>query len=140
MMSLPSICPSLHPSVCPPLYVSQYEIRHSTLPFAATCIFFGGKLHGQLLFRKTNGNFEESYKFMYSLNMSTNEKRRERERKKMKTLAMNKLNSTEFKRQRLTNASWNNRVFCHFNRISAPCGSGDSKYFSCFFFSLSLCL
>ena len=48
-------------------------------PYAATRVSFGGNLHGQLLFAKTNVHFGESYKFklMYSsLNMSTNIERR----------------------------------------------------------------
>ena len=58
-------------------------------PYAATLVFFGGKLHGQLLYRKTNGNFEESYSRTCWICRQTwkEKKRRERERKKTGTHA-----------------------------------------------------
>ena len=83
MTSLPSVRTKVHP----PLHVSQCEMRHSNpmLQPSATRVSFGGKLHGQLLFWKTNVNFEASYKFVCSLNMSTKRRKkikRERERKR----------------------------------------------------------
>ena len=54
--------------------------------------------------------------------MSTNVGRmRKRERGRRR-----RISKVQGKRQRLRNTSRKVRVFCRFNRLSAPCGSGDS--------------
>ena len=93
--------------------------------------FFRGKLYRQLILRETNGNFEESHKFMYGLNMSTSVERRKREREKKTDKANVKV---QRKRQRLTSAIRKDRVFYRFNRLGE---SGDSK--KLFFIILSVC-
>ena len=49
------------------------------------------------------------------------ERKRERRRRK---------STVQRKRQRLTNTSRKDRVFCQFNRLGTPLGSGDSTFFS----------
>ena len=68
---MPEILVRLQRHFCPSvayeratLHVSQCEMRHSN-PILQEVAW-------QLLFGKTNVNFEESYKFMHSSNMSTN--------------------------------------------------------------------
>ena len=73
MTSIPS--DRLFLRTCTLLHVSQREMRHSN------------PMHRQQLFRKTNVNFEESYKFMYYILVEYVDKRRkkiksERERKR----------------------------------------------------------
>ena len=53
--------PSDRTYVRPPLHVSQCEVRRSN---PGTRVSFGGNLHDQLLFGKTNVNFEESYVYL----------------------------------------------------------------------------
>ena len=93
-MTALSDCPYLRP----PVHVSHCEMPHSSLTLLRREVAWPAA------FRKTNGKFEESYKFMYSLNMSTNVERREREskRKRKRRRLINKL---QRKRQRLTNSN-----------------------------------
>ena len=68
---------------------------------------------------------------MYLLNMSTNVERREREQDRERE-RWRRISKVQRKRQRLANTSRKERVFCHFNRLGAPLGSGDSTFFAFF--------